>query len=582
MKSPSRVAALNLGMQTVTMAVFERAAGGGIALAGYGRSDLVADPAADANRPGQLKIALGELKAKLGWKGGAPVACVIPSQGVFARFVKIPQVEPDKVGQVLHFEAQQNVPYPIEDVSWAFQVLPENEPDKMGALILATKRDQLEGTVEALTGAGLTPSLIETSPVALYNAFRYNYPEVQGCSLLIDIGARATNLIFTEGDQLFIRTLPVGGSSISSALQKRFEGHSFNDVEQLKVADAFIPPPGNYTGAKSEEAAEMGKIARTVMTRVHNEITRSITFYRTNQHGSAPMRVFLAGGGASLPYTLEFFNEKLSLPIEFFNPLRRVGVTAGVDTAGLPAVAHCLGECTGVALRELEGNCPLEIELKAPSLEAAAADRRRRPFLLAAAACLVGTLLLAGFYYDHAARKIGALNDGIAAQTDTLGRFKSELDQLTGQRRQLLKDAADLAAAPVLRTAWAALINELNAKLPKRNIWVTRMRPMVGEQLLEPAENGAGWAAPEKRPGEAEEDAGPAQVTALVVDGLYLENDGGPAVVDEFVETLAQSPQFGITEENKASVVQLRATQSGNAWAYDYKLVLPLARPIPL
>jgi hypothetical protein len=104
---------------------------------------------------------------------------------------------------------------------------------------------------------------------------------------------------------------------------------------------------------------------------------------------------------------------------------------------------------------------------------------------------------------------------------------------------------------------------------------------MVGDQVMEPAESGAAWALPEKREATEEESA-PAEITALMIDGLYLENDNGPAVVDTFVESLAGSAVFGITEENKTSVVQLRATQSGEAWAYDYKLVLPLARPIPL
>ncbi len=579
MKPATKVAALNLGMQTVTMAVFERGADGGLTLAAYDRSGLVADPAADASRSGQLKIAIKELKAKVGWKGGGPLACAIPSQGVFARFVKIPEVAPEQVGQVLYFEAQQNVPYPIEEVAWSYQVLPESEEGKLGALILATKRDQLEETVEALKGSGLTPSIIETSPIALYNAFRYNYPELQGCSLLIDIGARATNLIFIEGDKLFIRTLPVGGSSISAALQKRFEGRSFNEAEEYKRTEAFIPPPGNYAGAKDADAAEAGKVARTVMTRVHNEITRSITFYRTNQHGSAPMRAYLAGGGASLPYTLEFFNEKLSLPIEFFNPLRRVGVAAGVDSTALSANAHCLGECVGLGLREATGEAPLQVALPAPSLEAAKANRKRQPFLVAAAAALVAALAIAGLHYNSAANRVADLNAEVAARMQPLEQFKNQLDRLTGERRRLLEDAADLAAAPVLRTAWANVINEINGKLPARNIWLTKLRPMVGDQVVEPGETGAVWTLPENR--DADEDSG-AQITALMVDGLYLENENGPAVVDAFVEALAASPAFAITEENKAGVIQLRATQSGEAWAYDYKLVLPLARPIPL
>ena len=330
-QSPSRVAAVNLGMQTATMAIFDAAAGGGITLVGFVHSDLIPDPAADASRMGQLKVVLGEMRTKLGWKGG-PSACAIPSQGVFARFVQIPKVDPDKIDQVLFFEAQQNVPYPIEDVAWAYQVLPQKDADKVEALIIATKLDALEATVEALTAAKLAPDLIETSPTALYNAFRFNYPEAHGCSLLIDIGARATNLLFVEGQEFFIRTLPIGGSSITAALHKKFDTRSFNEVEDFKRSEGLIPPPGNYTGAKNEDIAEMGKIARTVMTRIHNEITRSITFYRTNQKGSAPMRVYLAGGGVSMPYTLEFFNEKLSLPIEFFNPLRRVGAAPGIDS----------------------------------------------------------------------------------------------------------------------------------------------------------------------------------------------------------------------------------------------------------
>jgi len=82
MKNPSRVAALNLGMQTATMAVFESASDGGITLAGLAQAALVPDPAADASRPGQLKVVLAEMAAKIGCKGG-PSACAIPSQGVF-------------------------------------------------------------------------------------------------------------------------------------------------------------------------------------------------------------------------------------------------------------------------------------------------------------------------------------------------------------------------------------------------------------------------------------------------------------------------------------------------------------------
>ena len=579
MKSPTRLAALNLGMQTVTLAVFEPSSAGSVTLSGFAHAALAPDPASDASRSGQIKVVLGEMAAKLGWKGGA-CACAIPSQGVFARFVQVPKVAPATIGQVLFYEAQQHVPYPIEDVAWAYQILPDKDDGKFSALIIATKTDALEATVEALATAKMTPKLIETSPTALYNAFRYNYPNARGCSLLIDIGARATNLLFIEGDEFFIRTLPIGGNSITVALQKKFEGKTFNEVEQFKCAEGLIPPPGNYDGAKNEEIGEMAKIARTVMTRIHNEITRSVTFYRTTQKGAAPLRVYLAGGGVSMPYTLEFFNEKLSLPIEFFNPVRRIDVGPKVDGASLSRSAHLLGECVGLALREFTGDCPVAIGLQAPSLVKADTDRRRRPFLVAAAAGLLGAIGLLGLYYQSAADHVARTNAGIQSTIAPLEQFSQQISQLNNERARLLADGADLAAAPVLRAGWVEIVNELNQRQPDKFIWVTKLSPYpavpdfasgAGARRAQPAAQSAG----------AGEEAS-AQVTGIEIEGLYLENAAEAGVVDQFVQSLAESPLFAITAENKDSVVVVRAAQSGSHWAYEYKLVVPLKRPIPL
>jgi hypothetical protein len=98
------------------------------------------------------------------------------------------------------------------------------------------------------------------------------------------------------------------------------------------------------------------------------------------------------------------------------------------------------------------------------------------------------------------------------------------------------------------------------------------------------AEGGAGDAregTPDKAGAEKGEEQKPA-VTALRIEGLYLENESGPAVIDEFVKKLGESPLFNITDENKESVIELRAAQSGDAWAYDYRLIVPLKTPIPL
>ena len=98
------------------------------------------------------------------------------------------------------------------------------------------------------------------------------------------------------------------------------------------------------------------------MTRLHGELMRSISYYRGQQQGNPPERIFLCGGTAGLPYMREFFNEKLEVPIEFFNPLRNVTAAAPAPAAELARYAHLLGEVVGLALRSVS-SCPMELNL---------------------------------------------------------------------------------------------------------------------------------------------------------------------------------------------------------------------------
>src|SRR5947208_82253 len=107
MAAPTRILSLNLGMQTVSLAEFKTGSGGGLILASFDQTELVADPAADATRAGQLKIAITELRERMGLKGGK-VNYAISAQSVFTRFVKLPLVGEEKVDQIITFEAQQN------------------------------------------------------------------------------------------------------------------------------------------------------------------------------------------------------------------------------------------------------------------------------------------------------------------------------------------------------------------------------------------------------------------------------------------------------------------------------------------
>ncbi len=166
---------------------------------------------------------------------------------------------------------------------------------------------------------GIKAGTIDVAPMALYNAFRYSYETQSGCSLLIDVGARTTNLIFIEGQRAFTRSIPIGGNSVSAAIAKEFH-QDITVAERLKLEKGFVGLGGSYAEPEDPTEAKVSKIARNTLTRLHSEIARSISFYRQNQGGGQPVRAYLCGGTVSMPYTLEFFNEKLHMPVEFFNP----------------------------------------------------------------------------------------------------------------------------------------------------------------------------------------------------------------------------------------------------------------------
>ena len=111
------------------------------------------------------------------------------------------------------FEAQQNVPFPIDEVVWDYQLVGGGTEEQIQVVLVAIKADLLEGINAAVESAGLEPLLVDVATMALYNAFRYNYSELSGCSLLVDIGARTTNLLFIEPGKIFSRSIPIGGNA---------------------------------------------------------------------------------------------------------------------------------------------------------------------------------------------------------------------------------------------------------------------------------------------------------------------------------------------------------------------------------
>ncbi|MGI8890026.1 MAG: Amuc_1101 family PilM-like pilus complex protein [Chthoniobacterales bacterium] len=578
MPAVPRIVSLNLGSQTLGLAEFYAETNGGLILAGYQLRELAAEPTTESERNRQITQAVSEMMQALSLKGG-PVDYAVSGQSVFARFVKLPAVEQEKIERIVTFEAQQNVPFPIEDVVWDYQLVGNGDAEKIEVVLVAIKEDLLEGINEAVEATGLATARVDLATMTLYNAFRYNYSELTGCSLLIDIGARTTNLLFVEPGKVFTRSIPIGGSSVTAAIAKEFN-EPFAAAELRKKQDGFVGLGGAYAEPDDPKVARVSQLVRNTMTRLHSEVTRSLSFYRTQQQGSLPERVFLCGGAVSTPYLREFFQEKLRWPIEFFNPLRNVTIAPAVPVENVAHSAHLLGELVGLALRSTL-TCPMELNLRPANVVRRQRLSQRRPFLVVAAACFILGLLGWGFYFQRVARIEAQAADKLEFDVDRMRTVESRAASLRKEMSVLDAEAAPLRQAITERGAWVRILNDLSAHLPAENIWITELAPTSGGQII-------GELTPETAPNPkpvpirtAAGAPGAPEIDGVFVRGLYLSNPKQQEIVVDYFRNLLQSTVFEV-DPNKQSEVIKPSTPTATEWAYPYELRLRLRQPFAL
>ena len=314
MADSKTIAVLNLGSQRVSGAIFSKS-GGDLVLKKYEFVDMSGDPTVDATRLPQLKVAIDEVTDRLKIKKSS-IWYAVAGHSVFTRFVKLPPVQPDRVAQIVEFEARQNVPFPINEVVWDYEFVSEGTGETEVVLV-AMKSDALSEINDQVVASGVNTSGVDLAPMALFNAFKYSYPDVDEPCVIIDVGARSTNMVFVEDGRMFTRNFLVGGASITLAIAKEF-GVSFSEAEQQKITRGFVAQGGAVQDHSDPEIAAISKVIRNAASNLHTQIMRTITFYRTQNGGSPPKRVFLTGGGALLANMVGFLEEKLKLPVEIF------------------------------------------------------------------------------------------------------------------------------------------------------------------------------------------------------------------------------------------------------------------------
>jgi type IV pilus assembly protein PilM len=471
--STNRILALNVGASKIALAEFSIQGGNAPKLLNYGLADLV--PSAEGGESGG-DLLVATLRSLMKQEGirQAPLLISLSGQVVFPRFVKLPAVGKDKLLQMLKYEVEQNVPFPLDEIVWHHQFIGDASTGEQNAMIVAAKLDSVREVTDSVVAGGFEPEIIDVSPMAIYNALRFNYAELDGCAMVLDIGARSTNLIFVEQERIYSRCIPVAGNAITQELSKSMQ-ISLEAAEKLKRERGYVSLGGVHQ-SEDETSEHVSRVVRNVMTRLHAEISRSINFYRSQQGGSAPIRLFLTGGTSLLPHLDLFFKEKLQVEVEYLNPFVNIMLSPKLDREQVGVDAFMLAEVVGLALR-CSLACPVEVNLMPPELVKQKTLKRRIPFLGLAALCILTSL---GIWTLHQRNMTELYVSQRVQVEENLQSLKGKQNNLDAARKKkdVVKTRADALKSLLLsRSDWQRRLEAVRKSMME-GFWLMEIKPI--------------------------------------------------------------------------------------------------------
>lgn len=403
----------------------------------------------------------------------------ISGQSVFTRFVKLPMAiksKQQKIEQLINYEAKQNIPFPIEEVTWDYQIIRsvEDSSDEMSVMFAVIKTEIITDLVTTFEKVGFETVLIGTSPTSTYNCVCAAKINEGAPSVVINIGSKCTNIIFIHKGKFFARAIPLGGHSITQQISKEM-GISFVEAEKLKKEEGYISLGANYEEEGSEKAIAASKIIRNVMIRIHGEIARSINVYKSQQHENSLSKIYLAGGSSIMKYTDSFLSEKLNLQVEYLNVFKLVSISESINRKKLASIGHMFPELLGLAVNSIT-SCPIEISLLPFSIKRQHTIRKKNPYFFTIIGIIIINLIIV--YWGLITQK-NLLNNLIFNSTNQIKKIQSGVDIVKELKNKLDEQKAiynNLVIMLDWRNSWFSILDSIQKSLPD-NSWVISLEP---------------------------------------------------------------------------------------------------------
>jgi type IV pilus assembly protein PilM len=274
------------------------------------------------------------------------VVVAVSGHSVIVKKIKVQRMKFEELEEQIPFEAEQYVPYAVEDVNLDFQILegPSPESSDMDVLLVAVKKDIINDYLSIISTAGLKAVVVDVDAFALQNAYEIAQESDRDQTVgLVNLGAAVMNINIVQGGvSEFTRDSALGGNRYTESIQKML-GLSYEQAESLKLG-------GDVEGRSFEDARPAIDMVNAELAA---EIRRSFDFFRSSSHSDTIHRVVLSGGCARLPGLVDYLSENLEIPSEVANPLRHIRAEPKeFDPEYLEVIAPQLAVSVGLALRQ--------------------------------------------------------------------------------------------------------------------------------------------------------------------------------------------------------------------------------------
>lgn len=384
----------------------------------------------EADRDQQAREALQSLVAKHKIRG--TVAISLPGNAVFSKFITLPPVEKKRVPEIVRYESRQQIPFPIDEVVWDYQLVKSElvPGEDIEVALFAVRREIVQGILANCLSAGLRPRVVQAAPLALCNFLEHDQPAGEPLAVL-DVEREGTELLIIDGERTWPRSLGVGSQDLTKALQQKFQIPP-EKAEELK-----------QQAVKSKQADRLFGVMKPVLQNLAGQVQRTLGYYKS-QHAEVRFgKVLLVGEFFEIPGIEGFFKEALRYEFARLGPPQRVQAE---DLPGFAARAPALGVPLGLGLQAL-GLGRVGINLVPPESVQRERQAAKRPWV-AAAVALTG--VAAGLAGARASRDAQALSDVQVEADREINAVRQEIADLKKAKEASEEPRRKLEQMPAL------------------------------------------------------------------------------------------------------------------------------------